>query len=1011
MIDVKKLEFLQSNGFDLSNIESLYYAFASPDSQTNIYNYDAVNMIQKTIETILENDESIATGNKYYYKLKKLGKFQSKSNFEKDDDIKRLDNSVDTLVNSNNSFEMILKKSANDVSVIYGGKDIPQQAVQAALMAWNDYAETEQIKKSSFIGGNYDFSGYAKCFYSKGNQKNEQEISNWISAVISADIRGEYCVTVCSEKTSNYFIKEKIKKLTELQKELESFNNLNLNITVGSTENESVNKAKGAVNPKNLANHKTFGATNGNSVSASLSQINRIAVIKLLSDIIDDELKELTRGLSGGMKNISLFCQAENYADYQVITSIISTALSKKDFITLWKDEKNARFATEIPSNNASKFFCLPKNDFPGFERKKNEALAVNAPDEQSDLNLGRIYWKSSQTEKQFCIEKNKLNRHLSVFGMTGCGKSNTVFSILEQTDVPFMVIEPVKSEYKILKNKYDDLEIHHMNAQQDGVIQLNPFWFPPQGSLPFHMDAIKKIISSAFSLYAAMPNILEQCIYNCYVKKGWNVVNSINVFANLVPEEYLYPTFSDLCEEIELYLNNSDFQGESLSSYQGALLSRLKSFTTGIKGVLLNTTNHPDFTSWINSRHVIELDGLADDADKSIVMGSLIMQYYQCVKNSERINNKLNHIVVVEEAHRLFKNNLQNNSNQEVAAPEMQLVETLSNMMAEIRAYGEGFIIVDQSPGKVSQDVVSNSNTKIIHRLDNKTDIEIIEKSLLMDNMSFIISALNQGDAVIRTEGMEKPIKIRVNKSGVKDSKEKFKFQSSEDVLENISNIDFIMNNESFCNEFIALSGKFINNLLFDDLSNSKRFFLTVIKELERLLYLYGFSDISSNLDKQFYLMLLNDGIKKSLNADEIWNSRFIIQMLMFSKRFCEIVSNGDIKKKEIEIFTEFRSEILHSLIAVKNQNSGAQARGIAMICGFYSIYTDLILKASSMIDDTEIDFKKSENLTVDFFSELMSDIWHELFVYPPSKYVKDNIILILQMSYKTIFKEKTRI
>lgn len=1004
MIDINKLDFLQLDGFDSTNIEALYYAFASPDGQTNIYNYDSAKLIKKTIDALLENDESFSGGNKFYYKLKKIGKFQSKSSYAEDEDVRRLDNSVNTLVNSNDSFEMILHKNATETGVICGGKDMPEQAVKSALMAWNDYAKTERIEKSSFVGEKYGFSGSAKCFYSKNNQKNEHELTNWISALIAADIRGKYRVTLSAEKTSEFFIKEKIKKLTELQKELEAINNLNLNITIGCTENESKNKVKGSFNPKNLANHKTFGSTNGDSISASLSQLSRIAVVKVLSDIIDDELKELTRGLSGGMKNISIFCQAENYADYQVVTSVISTALSKKDYAVRWIDGKTAKFAAEVPCGSASKFFCLPKSDFPGFERKKNEELAVNTPDETGDLELGKIYWNSNQTDRQFCIDRNKLNRHMSVFGMTGCGKSNTVFSILEQTDVPFMVIEPVKSEYKILKNKYDDLEIHHMNAQQDGVIQLNPFWFPPEGSLPFHMDAIKKIISSAFSLYAAMPNILEQCIYNCYVKKGWNVVNSVNVFADLVPEDYLYPTFSDLCEEIELYLNNSDFQGESLSSYQGALLSRLKSFTTGIKGVLLNTTNHPDFESWINTRHVIELDGLADDADKSIVMGSLIMQYFQCVKNSKKLNNKLNHIVVVEEAHRLFKNSGQNSSNQEVAAPEMQLVETLSNMMAEIRAYGEGFIIVDQSPGKVSQDVVSNSSTKIIHRLDNKTDIEMIEKSLLMDDLSFVISALNQGDAVVRTEGMEKPIKIRINKSGVKDSGAKYEYKSSGDGLENISNVDFIMNNEGFRNEFIALSNKFVNNLLFDDLNNSKRFFLAIIKELERLLYLHGFSEISANSDRQFYLMLLNDGIKKSLEADGSWSNRFILQMLLFSRRFCELISTGDIKRKEIEMLSEFRADVLHSQIEIKNRNSGAQAKGIAMLCGFYSIYTDLILRLSVLIDDSEIDITNEDNLTAEFFDALLAGVWQELFVYPPSDYVKNNIILILQMVYKAI-------
>ncbi len=421
----------------------------------------------------------------------------------------------------------------------------------------------------------------------------------------------------------------------------------------------------------------------------------------------------------------------------------------------------------------------FPTAEFAGFEFVENEEFSLSSPGKGEDsLEIGSILWNDSRISR-FSLMRQALNRHAFICGMTGAGKTNTMFKIIETISVPFLVIEPVKGEYRSLLSRYPDTQIWTMHTSDAAirgvtVLQINPFWFPEGANLAFHIDSIKTIISSAFDLSAAMPNIVEQCLYNVYLKAGWNIVTNRNVYQEILPETYLFPTFQDFTNEVAAYLKKSEFGDEVKGNYEGALLSRLRSFTNGLKGALLNTTRHPDYSAIMNGRTVMELDGLADDADKCLVMGTILVQYYQYLKShfhdsSDKTNN-LKHIIVIEEAHRLFKNIKPQAKHEEGPDPTGQLVESLSNIMAEIRAFGEGMLVVDQSPSKIAEDVIKNSGTKIIHRIDHGEDIKLLQSAMLLPENTVGFSALSQGEALIRSEAMLRPCKVKIYRSNIKE-------------------------------------------------------------------------------------------------------------------------------------------------------------------------------------------------------------------------------------------------
>lgn len=616
----------------------------------------------------------------------------------------------------------------------------------------------------------------------------EQKWESWVTTLLtSLACSREYAVEFCFHPMIEKDGKEQLHKLeTALEnayKELAFYHEIGWNNGINGGGNITFQNAK----LHNVANNFHFlknalkdGIQANENYSFSYAENSKVVDqhAKSLMAEIEYQLMNLRQihNSVGWAVTISAFAADEETID--AVTSIVSGIAESANISLKWQ---KAPCCAMIASNrDILPFLMFPTKEFAGFEFVENEDFSLVSPvsGEEDGLYVSNILWNGTEVSR-FFLPRQALNRHAFICGMTGAGKTNTLFKVMEEIAVPFLVIEPVKGEYRSLQGKYDDTRVWTMRtsdalAEHVGVLQINPFWFPEGANIAFHIDSIKTIISSAFDLSAAMPNIVEQCLYNVYLKAGWNIVTNSNVYHDILPEEYLYPTFSDLTNEVADYLNKSDFGEEVLGNYKGALLSRLKSFTNGTKGALLNTAKHPDYRTVMDGRNIIELEGLADDADKCLVMGTILVQYYQYLKGHFHDQDKkknLKHIIVIEEAHRLFKNVKPQNKGAEGADPTGQLVESLSNIMAEIRAFGEGMLIVDQSPTKIAEDVIKNSGTKIIHRVDNINDIKMMQSAMLMPDNTVGFSSLSQGEALIRSDAMCRPCKVKVLCSDIKEN------------------------------------------------------------------------------------------------------------------------------------------------------------------------------------------------------------------------------------------------
>ena len=86
---------------------------------------------------------------------------------------------------------------------------------------------------------------------------------------------------------------------------------------------------------------------------------------------------------------------------------------------------------------------------------------------------------------------------------------------------------------------------------------------------------------------------------------------------------------------------------------------------------------------------------------------------------------------------------------NQEL--PQYKSAMMFSNMLSEIRAYGEGLMLVDQVPTRLIPDAIKNTNLKITHRLVAEDDCKEIGPSMgLNEEQRKVIPKLLTGQCVV---------------------------------------------------------------------------------------------------------------------------------------------------------------------------------------------------------------------------------------------------------------------
>ena len=358
-----------------------------------------------------------------------------------------------------------------------------------------------------------------------------------------------------------------------------------------------------------------------------------------------------------------------------------------------------------VSSKELALHMALPKktvNGLPVVEHAEfgKQVSKYDEKDNVKKLSLGKIYNMGTIFSKnEVKIDRESLSMHTFVTGSTGSGKSNTVYEILQQLEmvgINFMVIEPAKGEYKNVFNSYCNVHIYGTNPKLFDLVRINPFSFPSSIHVLEHIDRLVEIFNVCWPMYAAMPAVLKDAILKSYEKCGWNLKNSTSLF-----DCPIYPSFIDVKNEVIEVINRSAYSIETKSDYIGSLVTRINSLTNGLNGQIF-CNNELSAEELFNRNVVIDLSRVGSTETKSLIMGILITKLNEFrLDEPLEMNNHLKHVTVLEEAHNILKRTSLEQSS-DTANVLGKSVEMISNAISEMRTYGEGFIIVDQSPSSV---------------------------------------------------------------------------------------------------------------------------------------------------------------------------------------------------------------------------------------------------------------------------------------------------------------------
>lgn len=422
---------------------------------------------------------------------------------------------------------------------------------------------------------------------------------------------------------------------------------------------------------------------------------------------------------------------------------------------------------TLMSTDYLASYFQFPEQEVPGFAIDEdvafevtNRRLCVTKP-----FSIGEIINNGTQLQTPYQIPLNDLTRHTLVIGMTGSGKTNTSKSLLKELwqthGIPFLVIESAKREYWDLANineRFENLNVFTLGEEsiQRGVpYRLNPFEVIGTASIQAHIDRLFATFKASFDLVSPTPFILEQALYAVYEDYGWDIVTGENVTG-----QNSYPNLTDLILKVDEIVAGSGYSGEILSNIQASLRARLNSLRLGGKGMMLDVERSFPIADILAVPTVLELEDLGDDETKSFVIGLLLTQLYEYRQSYNQAigSSNLTHLLVIEEAHRLLANETGSDS------PKAKAITFFTNLLAEIRSFGQGIYIADQIPTKLASETLKNTNLKLVHRTVMQEDREIIGDAMNMtDEQKSYLSNLRRGTAAVYAEGDSRPKLVRL--------------------------------------------------------------------------------------------------------------------------------------------------------------------------------------------------------------------------------------------------------
>ena len=417
---------------------------------------------------------------------------------------------------------------------------------------------------------------------------------------------------------------------------------------------------------------------------------------------------------------------------------------------------KMPRLAFLLSVEEASVFFCLPyyEENMTAIKSNKNirlqEQFAEGVVD-KDNIQFGKLLGNENQEINIGC-EPNIFTRHALIVGMPGTGKTTFSVNLLLQMykkEIPFLVIEPTKTEYRAMIDSIPDLQIFTPGNNGISPFVINPFIPPKDITVEQYIPSLASAFKAAFSMPSPLDTIFQEAIQAAYIKYGWKDYSKAD---DSDVQTFGLHEFILVFKEL---IKNSSYSAEVKGNLRSGGIVRLRNLIEQNSNIY-DTTQTIPLEDILSKPTVLELNAIDNEEQKSVLIALLLINICVYTKHNHVGDGKLKNMILIDEAHVLFKADVN-------AQGANSTVRSLENMVAEIRSYGTSIVIADQSPSAVGAEVVKNTDIKVIFRLIDANDRKNIETVTGMTGeMEQRIPDLGKGQAFVSCSLLKTPVIVQ---------------------------------------------------------------------------------------------------------------------------------------------------------------------------------------------------------------------------------------------------------
>lgn len=488
------------------------------------------------------------------------------------------------------------------------------------------------------------------------------------------------------------------------------------------------------------------------------------------------------KSTSRKLANIYRGCVTGENSDLDAIAINVWDEIPSKDLLKYLQVTQNPRFLVNsdidvscgelVTSKELAIHMSLPQTSIPGVEVRECATFGRNLNGKKllneknnNGLKIGYISHLGNVSQKEVVIDSDEISKHIFVTGSTGSGKSNTVYLLVDELlkqNKHILVVEPTKGDYRKVFGGRKDFTVYTTRNNECNILQINPFAFPENVHVVEHVERLVEIFGVCWPMYAAMPAVLKDSILSSYEACGWNLKNSTCRFGKL------FPTIADVVIQLKRIISSSAYSKDTKGDYIGALQTRLESLTNGIYSTIFSSSTTISYMDLYDKNVIIDLHYIGSSETRSLLMGLIVLglSEWRMSQSEDVMDQELQHVTVLEEAHCILPRASKQQS-QEGANILGKSVEMISSAIAEMRTYGESFIIVDQSPSSVDEAAIRNTNTKIVMNLPDGEDRNIAGKAmaLVKDEQIAELARLSTGEAIVWQRGWNEAVFTTIDK------------------------------------------------------------------------------------------------------------------------------------------------------------------------------------------------------------------------------------------------------